>query len=78
MHERKKGGKNLRKYKLFKENFHLEYYLAVVATIKYRIALTKIRVSCHRLVIETGRYHKLASFPFVYTLISTSRYQKRK
>ena len=48
---------------MFKENFQLEYYLTAVATVKYRIALTKIRVSCHRLAIETGWYQKPTSLP---------------
>ena len=55
--EGKKGSK------LFKENFQLEYYLTAVATVRYRIALTKIRVSCHCLAIETGRYQKPTSLP---------------
>ena len=61
--EGKKGSNKLRAYKLFKENFQLEYYLTAVATVRYRIALTKIRVSCHRLAIETGRYQKPTSLP---------------
>ena len=61
--EGKKGSNKLRTYKLFKENFQLEYYLTAVATVRYRIALTKIRVSCHRLAIETGRYQKPTSLP---------------
>ena len=61
--EGKKGSNKLRMYKLFKENFQLEYYLTAVATVRYRIALTKIRVSCHRLAIETSRYQKPTSLP---------------
>ena len=61
--EGKKGSNKLRTYKLFKENFQLEYYLTAIATVRYRIALTKIRVSCHRLDIETGRYQNLISLP---------------
>ena len=56
--EGKKGSNKLRTYKLFKENFQLKYYLTAVATVRYRI-----RVSCHRLVIETGRYQKPTSLP---------------
>ena len=56
--EGKKGSNKLRTYKLFKENFQLEYYLTAVATVRYRI-----RVSCHRLVIETGWYQKPTSLP---------------
>ena len=34
-----------------------------VKVAKYRTALTKLRVSCHRLQIELGRYHKPRSIP---------------
>ena len=61
--EGKKGSNKLRTYKLFKDNFELEYYLTAVPTVRYRIALTKICVSCHRLAIETGRYQKPTSLP---------------
>ena len=61
--EGKKRSNKLRTYKLFMENFQLEYYLTAVATVKYRIALTRIRVSCHHLAIETGRYQKPSSLP---------------
>ena len=61
--EGKKGSNKLKTYKLFKKNFQLEYYLTAVATVKYRIGLTRIRVSCHRLAIETGRYQKPTSLP---------------
>ena len=61
--EGKKGSNKLRTYKLFKENFQLEYYLTAVAAVRYRIALTRIRVSCHSLSIETGRYQKPTSLP---------------
>ena len=61
--EGKKGSNKLRTYKLFKDNFQPKYYLTAVATVRYRIALTRIRVSCHRLAIETGRYQKPTSLP---------------
>jgi len=53
----------LRTYKLFKDVFQLEYYLTGVTLAKHRIALTKLRVSCHHLAIETGRYHKPSPLP---------------
>ena len=68
--EWKKGSNKLRTYKLFKENFQLEYYLTAVTTVKYRIALTSIRVSCHHLAIETGRYQKPTSLPINQRLAS--------
>ena len=61
--EGKRGSNKLRMYKLFKEYFQLEYYLTAVATVKYRMALTRIRVSCHRLTIESGRHQKPTSLP---------------
>ena len=61
--EGKKGSNKLRTYKLFKDNFQPEYFLTAVPTVRYRIALTRIRVSCHRLAIETGRYQKATSLP---------------
>ena len=68
--EWKKGSNKLRTYKLFKENFQFEYYLTAVATVKYRIALTSIRVSCHHLAIETSRYQKPTSLPINQRLAS--------
>ena len=38
-------------------------YLTALPTFWYRIALTRIRVSCHRLATETGRYQKSTSLP---------------
>ena len=61
--EGKKRSNKLRTYKLFKENLQLEYYLTAVAIVKYRIALTWIRVRCHRLAIETGLYQKPTYLP---------------
>ena len=59
----KKGeaGNKLQTYRLFKSWFQLEGYLSQVKVAKYRIALTKLRVSCHRLQIELGSYHKPCS-----------------
>ena len=60
-----KGSNKLRTYKLFKDNFQLEFYLTAIATVRFRIALTRLHVSCHRLAIETGRYQKPTSLPIV-------------
>ena len=48
---------------MFKRKFQYEQYLSWVTMNKHRIALTKFKVSCHKLAIETGRYHKPSSFP---------------
>lgn len=61
--KRGEAGNKLRTYRLFKSRFQLEGYLSQVKVAKYRTALTKLRVSCHRLQIELGRYHKPCSIP---------------
>ena len=49
-------GNKLRTYALFKSSFLLEDYLTQVNITKHRIALTRLRTSCHCLQIERGRY----------------------
>ena len=44
-----------RKFKI-KENYKCEDYLRQVTNIRHRITLTKLRLSNHKLAIETGRY----------------------
>ena len=46
----------LETYCIFKHNFEFEEYLDYINDKKLRIALTKIRVSSHDLLIEVGRY----------------------
>ena len=36
----------------------MESYLDHVTIVKHRVALTRLRVSCHNLEIEVGRYHR--------------------
>ena len=43
---------------MFKHNFGSEAYLSNVIDSRYRIAITKIRTSSHKLEIERGRYAK--------------------
>ena len=57
------GGNKLRTYQLFKSKFEQEPYLSIVANVKHRVALTRLRLSCHRLEIEVGRYHKPTPTP---------------
>ena len=40
------------------ESFGYKMYLNTLNVAKYRIALTRLRMSSHRLGIETGRWHK--------------------
>ncbi|XP_048587031.1 uncharacterized protein LOC125570103 [Nematostella vectensis] len=53
--EQKNKLRTLRKFKL---SHNLEDYLTDVKNIDHRIALTKFRLSNHKLAIETGRYEK--------------------
>ena len=48
----------LRTFQKFKtiENYKCEDYLRQVTNIQHRITLTKLRLSNHKLAIETGRY----------------------
>ena len=49
----------MRTYCTFKTQIMLENYLLNVKNLKTRIAVSKFRLSDHRLEIETGRYHRL-------------------
>ena len=46
----------LRTFKVFKTNFHFEKYITKVSNFKHRQAVTKLRISSHKLPVETGRY----------------------
>jgi hypothetical protein len=46
----------LRIYTTFKVHFGFENYLSVIGNFEHRRCLTKLRISAHRLHIETGRY----------------------
>lgn len=52
-------------YRSIQDNyFGYKTYLSCINIPKYRHALTRLRVSSHRLEVETGRWHKPASKPF--------------
>jgi hypothetical protein len=53
-------GRKLRTYRKFKYQFGRESYLDVIVNTKWRLALTKFRVSAHRLMIELGRRTRTA------------------
>ena len=50
----------MRTYRLFKtiDNYKCEEYLHQVTNTRHKIALTKLRLSKHKLAIETGRYSR--------------------
>ena len=52
-----------RTYRLFC-NFGYQQYLNCVTIEKYRIALSRFRVSAHRLEVESGRWHKPNKIPY--------------
>ena len=52
----KKG--KLRTFYIFKSVFHKEVYLDVVKDRSHQQALTKLRISAHKLELENGRYSK--------------------
>ena len=54
------GGNNgkLRVYKKLKVNFGFEKYLSLIHNFKHRQAITKLRISAHKLPVETGRLRK--------------------
>ena len=47
-------------YARFKHEFHRENYLDFIANKKYKVALTRFRLSSHDLRIERGRYENIA------------------
>ena len=49
----------LRTYCRIKTSFGSEKYLHIINNFTLRRAITKLRISSHRLKIETGRYLKL-------------------
>ena len=54
------NSRRLASYCIHKHDFHFEKYLNCIQINKYRIALTKFRVSSHDLAVETGRYTNVA------------------
>ena len=46
-------------YNSIQQRFGKEDYLSDITNRGHRIALTKLRISNHRLVIETGRFNKI-------------------
>ena len=48
----------MRSYCLFKNAVDMEKYLSEIKDIKKRVAITKFRLSDHKLEIEIGRYHR--------------------
>ncbi len=45
-------------------SFEYQQYLDCTSVRKFRVYITKLRVSSHRLEVESGRWHKPASIPY--------------
>ena len=59
----KKENSKLRTYSLFKNQFEMEKYLLHVKDKNVRSCFTKLRISSHKLMIETGRYNRPRKIP---------------
>ena len=53
----------LRNYALYKTTFNRENYLLYIKDKRFRSSLTKLRISSHKLLIETGRHNKPCKIP---------------
>jgi hypothetical protein len=49
-------------------SFNFSKYLDAINIRKYRIALARLRMSSHRLAVESGRWRKPECFPFIERL----------
>ena len=58
-----KSDAKLRNYALYKTTFNRENYLLYIKDKKFRSSLTKLRISSHKLLIETGRHNKPCKIP---------------
>ena len=52
-------GNKLSLYSEVKNKVRFESYLDLIKNVKTRVAVTKMRISCHLLPIESGRYKKI-------------------
>ena len=46
-------------YSKLKNKVRFKYYLHLIKNVKTRVVVTKMRISCHLLPIESGRYKKI-------------------
>ena len=60
VHQTTDDSGKLKIYKKIKVNMGIERYLFKIRNFKYRQAVTRLRISAHRLPVETGRYKKIS------------------
>ena len=53
-------------FKTISKNFKFEKYLTSVDINKHRIALSRLRCSAHRLMIEEGRYREFTNMSTMF------------
>ncbi|MCU7800906.1 MAG: reverse transcriptase family protein [gamma proteobacterium symbiont of Lucinoma myriamae] len=58
-HKTLHGFSKMDTYSSFKDKFCFERYLVTVGNRAHRVIYTKMRISNHRLAVETGRFHKI-------------------
>lgn len=66
-------GNKLSLYSEVKNEVRFESYLDLIKSVKTRVAVTKIWISCHLLPIESGRYKKILRVERLCTLCNRSR-----
>ena len=59
LHGMHTGGK-LELFSTLVEEFGVSDHIGIIKNSKHRIAMTRMRVSAHKLPIETGRYYKIS------------------
>ena len=65
-------GNKLSLYSEVKNEVRFESYLDLIKNVKTRVAVTKMRISCHLLPIESGRYEKIPRVERVCSLCNRS------
>jgi hypothetical protein len=70
---KKPGGKKLRLYRQFKTSYHFEPYLKIINNKCHRRDFSKLRTSCHPLLIETGRYQNIEECNRLCTLCNQNK-----
>ena len=66
-------GNKLSLYNELKNEVRFESYLDLIKNVKTRVAVTKMRISCHLLPIESGRYKKIPRVERLCPLCNSSQ-----
>ena len=66
-------GNKLSLYSEVKNEVRFESYLDLIKNVKTRVVVTKMRISCHLLPIESGRYKKIPRVERLCPLVIDSK-----